>query len=521
MKYILILILLATIYVFPVVAEEPEWVDPQEKTLRLEESIIRDKFLVEATSFFEDSVLITVYYNGIKIDNNVMRINNSWNVSNREKDDKEKLINITIKDFREDRGNISAQEGLNIIVDQWARVETRMAGSPLPLISIVPEEKHRNNRTIVNRIFGPYSEISINFTVKNNGKATLREPKLRINTILPLLFPGDKLYHELTAINSGDNITVNMRFRTPYIGYIGNRTNFTIFANVTGKDIFGRKYSSNDTIYIITRPYYDNKIELKKFVPERVYMGDVVIASLNIKNNMFGFETKNVTLTDSISIGFEILNGNGGIINRDNISWNIMLDSAEKTILYYMRPKKPGIYSLGNACIDDISVCSDVPNKVSGHKIIASGPYVELTKSIDKNINRDGEVGDGDVEIKIYIKNKGDRSAIVKLIDYVPKDYVLNGSNGSNGSNNNSDNNGENNNSEKKFDEKNFDNIFKTMIVRPQDTKLLNYTLSIDSKKYREYKLPPAKAIVLDQFLYMEDKYIQKVVSNSLIINNI
>lgn len=520
MKFFLILtsiLMILMISIFPVIAEEPEWADPQDKTLRLEESIIRDKFLIEATSFFEDSVLITVYWKGISIDNNVMRINDSWNVTNRYVDDQEKIINITIKDFREDRGNISAQEGLNVIVDQWVKVETRMAGAPLPIVSIVPEEKHRNNRTVVNRVFSPYSEMPINFTVINNGKATLRSPILRVNTSLPLLFPDDKLYHELPSIKSGENITVRLRFKTPYIGYVGDRTNFTISANVTGKDVFERRYSDNETIYVIVKPYYDNKLELKKLIPERVYMGDIVTVSLNIKNNMFGFGVRSVTLTDTIPVGFEILNGgNGEIRNKDNISWNITLDSADKTIIYSIVPKRPGIYSLDNACIDDISteniaekICSEVPNKVSDHKIIASGPYIELVKSANKNINRKDKI-----EINVYIKNKGDRSAIVKLIDRVPKIDIMNGNTGNNSM------------------EINFDKIFETMIVRPQTTKLLNYSFTIDNDIANNinnetnnenigYKLPPAKAIVLDQFLYQEDKYIQKVISNDLVISDI
>lgn len=533
MKFFLIItsiLIILTISILPVIAEEPEWSDPQEKTLRLEESIIRDKFLIEATSFFEDSVLITVYWKGISIDNNIMRINDSWNVTSGYVDDQEKIINITIKDFREDRGNISAQEGLNVIVDQWVKIETRMAGAPLPIVSIVPEEKHRNNRTVVNRVFGPYSEIPINFTIINNGKATLRTPILRINTSLPLLFSDDKLYHELSSIKPGENITVRLRFKCPYIGHVGSRTNFTISANVTGKDVFGRTYNDNETIYVIVKAYHDDKLELKKLIPERVYMGDIVTVSLNIKNNMFGFGVRNVTLTDTIPVGFEILHGgNGEIKNKDNISWNITLDSAEKTILYSIVPKRPGIYSLDNACIDDIStenmaekICSDVPNKVSDHKIIASGPYVELVKSANKNINREGQV-----DISVYIKNKGDRSAIVKLIDRVPKINIVN-------KNNNTDNNniGNSNNAGNNSMEISFDKIFETMIVRPQSTKLLNYSFTIDNNianginndinnENMNYKLPPAKAIVLDQFLYQEDKYVQKVISNELSINDI
>lgn len=491
---ILICILsILTLLVFPVMADETEFVDPQENTLRLAESFVRDGFLIEATGFFNNSVLITVYRNNgndinndtfmTKIDSNVMRISDSWNVS-----DIGGTINIVIKDLREDRGNISASEGLNVIVDQWARVVTRMAGAPIPMVSIVPEERHLNNRTFVNRIFSPGSEMTINFTIINVGKAKLKELKLKINTSLNLLFPGDKLNYELSTLEAGDNITIMARFKAPYVDHSGKvgRTNFTISAEATGVDVFGKKYSDNDTTYIIVRPYIEKLVELKKYIPDRVYMGDIVYITLYVKNN--GFENMNLTLFDIVPVGFSVLNEN---MNNHQLSWNITLYSnEERVILYKLFPQKPGIYSFGYACLNAKNIgieCSDIPNKVYNNKLIVSGPYVELTKSIDN-------VKDNNVGIKITIKNKGDRTAIVRLIDKIPYNYIL------------------------KSDSSNFNNtIFKTIIIRPQDSSSLRYSLNVENRK-NDYILPSAEATILDQFLYQEDKYMQKILSNNLTI---
>lgn len=481
---IIVILILPTVF-----ADEQEWVDPQEKVLRLGEFLIRDNFSIEATSFYDNSVLITVYRreaNNIDgnntykttIDNNIMRIGDSWNVSDNIK--KDNIVNITIEDLREDRGNISAYEGLNVIVDQWVKINTRMAGKPLPIVSIVPEERHVENRTIVNRIFTPGSEMTINFTIENIGKAKLKELKLKINTSLPILF-SDKLDHELTTLDAGNTTTVSIRFRAPSIQGI-ERKNISIDAEATGVDVFGRKYYDNDSTYVIIKPFVEKLVEIKKFIPERIYMGDTVYISLNIKNNFYS--KVNMSVTDNIPAGFEILNGNG--------TWNIDLESnKEKDILYKIRPKKPGIYSSGYACadIENIGIeCGEPKNK-----LIISGPYIELIKSIYQLDNKS--------MVKILAQNKGDRTAIVKLFDYIPGNNSI--------GYNNSDNI---NNTYNKT-------VFKTMIIRPQNFVSFDYILDLDNVNIENnFTLPPAEAIVYDQFLYLEDRYTQKVVSNSLVI---
>ncbi len=475
MKYIILVIFILLI-IFPVIAmaDEKEFIDPQEKVLRLGETFIRNDFLIEATGFFNNSVLLTVYgvENGKIIDSNIMHIGDTWNVTN------DNILNITILDLREDRGNISAYEGLNVIVDQFVKISTRLAGKPLLLVSIVPEEKHLNNRTIVNRIFTPGSEITINFTINNVGKAKLKELRLKINTTLPLLFSSDKLNYELPTLEADNETNVAVRFRAPSIGGI-ERINFPIAAEATGIDVFGRKYYDNDTTFVIIKPYIEKLVEVKKFIPARVYMGDIIYVTLDVKNNFY--DNVDLTLYDNVPSGFELLDTN---------TWNLSLYSnEERIILYKIRPKIPGIYSFSYACINfhniDIGTeCSDIPNKLYNYKLIVSGPYVELIKSIE-------ELRENNVDIKIVARNRGDRTAIVKLIDHVPYNLTLNGN---------------------IFN----DTIFKTMIIRPQGFSEIKYTLNIENKK--DVILPPAEASVSDQFLYLEDRYVQRIISNGIIV---
>src|SRR3990167_10978832 len=512
MRYVLLVlpIMLIGILAFPVMADEAEWVDPQENILRLSESFVKDIFIIETTDFYSDSVLITVYRkNGNvnnnddnKIDSNIMRFGDSWNVS-----DQNSTINITIKELREDRGNIAAYEGLNVIVDQWVTIYARMTGKPLPIVSIVPEERHIQNRTIVKRIFSPGSEMTINFTIKNIGKAKLKELRLKINTTLPLLSSDDKLDHELPTLGAGNFTTVSVRFRAPY-----NHGNFSITADATGADVFERKYYSKDSTYIMVKPYIEKLVELKKYIPEKVYMGDLIYVNLNVRNN--GYNNLSMDIIDGVPAGFEIIGENtsnenmiGGIngvmsgeINGGTVSWNFTLEgNNEKVILYKIRPKKPGIYSFGYACadIEEIGIkCSEKPNKISNNKLIVSGPYVELIK-LAENTEKNNTI------IKITASNKGDRTAIIRLVDYVPRNYTLVGVN-------------------KSAYKSDFNRVaFKPIVLRPQSFSLLDYTLyGIDSGRGIDYWLPPVEATILDQFLYLEDRYVQKISSNELIIRS-
>lgn len=499
MRYILLvmsIISVGLLFAFPIMADETEWIDPQENILRLSESFTKDIFIIEATDFYSDSVLITVYRkdgnisnDNNKIDSNIMRFGDSWNVSAQNS-----TINITIKELREDRGNIAAYEGLNVIVDQWVNVQVRMAGMPLPIVSIVPEEKHIQNRTIINRIFSPRSEMTINFTIKNIGKAKLKESRLKINTTLPLLFPGDKLDQELSTLDAGNSTTVSVRFRAPY-----NHGNFSIDAEVTGVDVFGRKYYSKDSTYIIVKPYIEKLVELEKYVPEKVYMGDLIYVNLNVRNN--GYNNLSMNIIDGVPPGFDIIDENTSDknmkISGGVVSWNFTLEgNREKAILYKIRPQKSGIYSFGYVCADIEGIgieCSEKPNKISNNKVIVSGPYVEL-KKLAENI-------ENNTRIKIMAINKGDRTAIVRLVDYVPRNYTLVGVN-------------------KSAYKRDFNRIVsKPIILRPQSSSLLDYTLySTDSGI--SYWLPPAEATILDQFLYLEDRYVQRISSNELIIKS-
>lgn len=468
-----------------------ELVDPQEKTLSLGEHFTRDNFLIEASDFYANMTVITVYDNTIHqscvpsctgrvILKTIARMGDSWNITDS---NNIPLMNIFIKDLKEIRGNIGAYEGLNVVVDQRATIRTLIIGRPTPRLSIFPLERRVNNRTLIDRIFLPGSEISINFSVMNDGKAILRNAHLVINKSdilnLSLLFSDEQLDRELPELNANESTIVNIRFRAPFVE---KRKNFNISANVIGKDVFGREYNATDSTYIIARPSIEKLVEVKKYVPEKIYLGDLLYVTLYVKNNG-DTNISGVNLIEDIPAGF---------VSLDNF-WNLtnftLKGHENRLIVYKLKPEKPGIYTFperssivewkGDGTNGKIGNGIEYNNK-SG-RVIVSGPYVELKKS--------GLIKDGGIKVNIDAKNNGDRTAIVRLMDSVPGTG----------------------------------NITKSLIVHSGSIVTFSYTIDknnvtnvIDKGKVT---LLPVNAVVLDQFLFENDRYMQKATSNLLVLD--
>ncbi|NJD76638.1 MAG: hypothetical protein FIB08_06005 [Candidatus Methanoperedens sp.] len=470
MKFIYILMLISIIIYFGVVpafADETEWVDPQEKTLRLKESFARGSFLIEASDFYDNSALITVYdANRNIIARNITRINESFDV--------DKKINITVINLKEVTGNISAGHGLNVVVDQWARILTRVPGSPLPKISIIPKSMVLNNKSITRRTFIPGSEISINFSIRNDGKAKLKNITLKINSSLPLLY-GEKLNHEIYEIGAGnESDVITVRFQAPFTG---GRKLYPVSAEVRGNDAFGKAFQTRDSINIEVNPQIGNIIDIRKYVSEKVYIGDVAVVSISIKNNL-SQKIENVSLIDSLPAGLKPLDM--------NLSWNFALGPNElKTVSYKVVPQKPGTYYLqpGSSII---GYRDELYYNTKPAKLIVNGPYVILTKSA---IPETAITGDN-ITIRLDARNIGDSTAIVKLNDSVPVRYSLP--------------------SDK------YKAVLDTLVIRPGNSTVFSYT--VNTTEPGDFSVPPAKATVLDQFLYQDERYTQRTGSNELVI---
>lgn len=467
---IILVLLIINISSLPALSDDIEWVDAQEKTLRFKESVSRNGYLIEATDFFGTSVLITVYSsNGSLLLRNVSRTGDYMTLN----DD----LNITILEVREKRGKIGANLGLNVIVDEWAKIQTRTAGRPVPKVSVVPYQKRINKRLNLSYEFISNSDIRINISAKNDGKAVFRSPKLKITSKLPL-FERENLNYELVDIkgmNESDDITV--LFKAPPAD---EKKSFTIQAELTGYDDFGKAYRSSDSINITVLPTSERegKLDIRKYVSEKIYVGDVAVVSLDIKNHG-SRKISNATLTEILPAGLEPVD--------KNLTWDLSFEPFEsKMISYKIKPDKPGIYYFlpGSSRIEYNGILKSNP-KIN--RLIVSGPYVILTKSASIFEAAKGE----DVTVKIEAKNIGDATAIVKFVDVAPVNRSLSDT--------------------RKI------NIQDTLVVRPGKSESVSYT--VYSNTAGSFQLSPVKAKVTDRFLYNEERYAQKITSNDLLIN--
>ncbi len=464
-----ILILLIIIYsgIVPVFADETEWVDPQEKTLRLTETFTREGFLIEASDFYDNSALITVYdANHSLVTKNITRLNDSINVNER--------LNITVINLKEVSGNISASRGLNVIVDQWVRIQTRVKGIPYPELSIIPKSIVLNNKTIIRRTFIPGSEIAVNFSVRNEGKAKLKNIILKINTSLPVLY-GEKLNYEILELGAGDESEIfTVRFQAPSNG---KQQWFLISAETRGYDVFDRIYRATDSLNIEVNPMMGRKIDLKKYVSEKIYMGDIGVVSISIKNNL-SQELDNVSLVDTPPAGLVPLD--------TNLTWNFALGPNElRSISYKVRPGKPGTFYFqpGSSVIE---YKDELYYNTKPIKMIVNGPYIVLMKSASKDNPIRGEI----ITITLDAKNIGDSNAILKLNDSVPANNSLPAGS--------------------------YLSLLDTVVLHPGSS--MNFSYKLNTTVPGMFRIPIAQATVYDQFLYQDERYKQTTSSNDLTI---
>lgn len=460
-----------------------EWVDPQDKTLSLAENITRENFIIEATDFYESSAILTVYtYDNEEVERIIVRKGDYFNIADKTNIT---IMNVTILDYIEKRGTLSAQEGLNITIDQRIKIRTRLVGQPVPRLSIMPWERKQNNRTFVDRIFVGGSDISINFSIKNEGKSTLRGIHLVLNKSdimgvemggLGFLFSNEQLDRELPELKANETVTENIRFIAPTVT---KRKNFIISAKVVGKDVFGREYDTSDSTYVIIRPLVEKLVDIKKYIPEKMYMGDYLYVSVYIKNNGYN-DINGMNLTEDIPAGFVPLDN----FYYNNLTNFTLRGNENKLVMYKLKPIRPGIFYFGNKSSTlEWGKDRDEEVEYNNHtnRLIVNGPYVEIRKT--------GVKGSNKITVNIIARNSGDMTAIVKFRDIVPMNR----------------------------------GIAKTLVIRPSST--VTYTYSIDKSNLTnitfngKFTLPHVDATVVDQFLYTNDRYTQHIVSNDLVMN--
>lgn len=210
-------------------------------------------------------------------------------------------------------------------------------------------------------------------------------------------------------------------------------------------------------------------------------MGDFVYVSLYINNN-WGINVNDINLIEGIPKGFEPLDD----LYSRNLTNFTLRPYEKKFVEYKLKPTKPGIYTFpAKSSIVECGYGAGIEGGIEynnkSNTLIVNGPYVELRKS--------GIIKGDIIEIKIDARNMGDMTAIVRLRDVTPKGGTA----------------------------------VKSLIVHPGSTASFSYNINkaniVDLISNGEITLPHADAIVLDQFLYSNDRYAQRAISNDLILD--
>ncbi len=421
-----------------------EWGEPHVHLLHIGESVVRGDYVIEATDFFSNYALITIYdKDWNRLASNVTCTGEyvEWNNS----------INVSLLEVHTSIGNTSR---LNVPVDQWIKIESRLVGVPRLTIAL-QSEKYLHTAG---------EEISINVSIRNYGTGRLKNARLVLNTDLTPV-NGDKTEYDLYEI-AADNTSednnlskmINVRFKAPASIY--NAT-YNITGVVTGEDLFGNLYRKEDTVHV--KVLGSHRVEAHKYVRERAYIGEKVYVTLSVLNNGT-VSLKNLTLTDALPKPLHPP-------PNYSLRWSFDLPpGAHKSISYPCIAKSPGAYVLPPAVLNWEFNNINYTLQTERPRVVLSGPSV----SVVKTANRTKIPPNGRVKISLVATNTGDQAAIVRIEDHIPESVKLVSG-----------------------------DLYRSLIVYQNETKRHTYTLELPANG--TITLPPALTSTTDLLQFYED----------------
>jgi uncharacterized repeat protein (TIGR01451 family) len=391
------LLLLFLFFLFASIASavpsgDVEWGQPQVHYLHIGEFVERGDYIVEATDFFSNYVLITIY------DKNWSRL--AYNVTAAgDYVDFEEKINISVLEVHTSTGNTSR---LNVPVDQWVKIKTWLGGKPrLTVVLELDRYEYRAGET-----------IPLNVSVRNYGTAKIKNVKLSLLTNLTAEKREYDLY-EIAAGNTseGGNLSeiIRVRFKAPADIY--NAT-YNITAVVTGEDVFGNHYRKEETVEFKVLGML--KVEAYKYVRARTYVGEKTYVTVTVVNNG-SVSLKNVTLQDEAP---PLLHPPPNY----SLKWHFDLPAgARKSVSYPLTTTTPGSYILPPATVNWSFGGANYTVKTGTPRAVISGPRVKVTKIAD----RTSVSPNSTVNITLTVSNTGDLPAVVRIQDKIPEGVEL------------------------------------------------------------------------------------------------
>lgn len=464
----IVLIGLLAICVFSVLSmtalaeEEVEWVEEKNAAkLYWGDTVTVEGYEIKAEDFNEDKmVFVSISKDGEKLKTAPLTAGLEF-----EYDEEIKVYAQNVDPNYE----IIKKDGKEFKTGNWnpyAELDILIRGKPSFNIEVETEKD-----TYDSKITGD-SRIDVSITVKNDGDAKAENVVLTVDTDGLEVLSG-KTKHTYTNVLKDETLeTINLTLKTstPW-----EDTDLNITATTICEDIKGKKHEHTGYKEITIEKKWDLAIP-KNFVKER-HMGETIPVSVNVRNAGL-CNINDIVLKDSIM-------SNMHLQNDATLEKTLSLKSGETVedvFKYTLVPEKPGEFTLP-AVVATFTLPNGESKEVTSNtsqKITIYGPYIEITKTVDKQ-----QLNPGDkLTVTVTTKNTGNVDASVTVSDTVPSEAKLISG----------------------------ETSFKQVLESKGGSKTITYIMQMN--KEGEIEIPACKASFLDL-----DKYSGEVYSEAFTVN--
>ncbi|WP_410510025.1 BatD family protein [Methanosarcina hadiensis] len=463
----ILLIGLLTVCVFSILsmtaaAEDVEWVEKQDGAkLYWGQSVTVDGYEIKAEDFNEDKmVFVSISKDGEKLKTSPLtaglefEYNDEIKVYAQKVDPNYEVIKKDEKEFK--TGNWNPYAELDILI----------RGKPGFDIDVETKKDTYDSKTTGD------SRIDVSIKVKNDGDAKAKNVVLTVNTAGLEVLSG-KTKHTYTNVLKDatlEPINLTLKTSTPW-----EDTDLNITATTICEDAKGKKYEHVGFKEITIEKKWD-LIVSKRFIKER-HMGETVPVSVTVRNAGL-CDINNIVLKDSVV-------SNMHLQNDAALEKTLSLkpgETSEDIFKYTLVPERPGEYTFPKT-VATFTLSNGQSEQVesdNSEKITIYGPYIEITKTVDKQ-----QLNPGDkLTVTVTAKNTGNVDASVTVTDTVPSETKLISG----------------------------ETSFKQVLDSNGGSKTITYIMQMN--KEGEVKIPACKASFLDL-----DKYSGEVYSEASTVN--
>ena len=443
-------------------AEEVEWVEKQnDATLSWGKTITVEGYEIKAEDFNEDKmVFVSISKDGEKLKTAPLTAGMEFVY-----DDEIKVYAQSVDPNYE----ILTNDGKELKTGNWnpsAKLDILVRGKPSFDIKIETDKDTYDSKSTGDK------RIDVTITVKNNGKAKAENVVLNVDTAgLEVLSGKTKYtYTKILKDETVEPITLTLKAPTPW-----EDTDFNITATTTCVDIKDNKYKHVGFKIIKIEKKWD--LIVSKSATKERHMGEPVYVSVTVRNGGL-CDINNIVLKDSIV-------SNMHLQQDTTLEKTLSLkagETAEDVFKYTLIPEKPGEFTFPKT-VATFTLANGESEEVesdNSEKTKIYGPYIEITKTVDKQQLNPGD----ELTVKVTAKNSGNVDASVTVTDTIPSEAKLISG----------------------------ETSFKQVLEKGGGSKTITYILQMN--KEGEIKIPACKASFLDL-----DKYSGEVYSGTSVVN--